>query len=51
VLLGSGKRVFADGTMPTALHLTESVAYTGGALHLKYETAGVPTYGVMGVEE
>jgi dihydrofolate reductase len=45
LLLGSGKRVFADGTVPTALRLTESVTYPNGTLHLAYETAGVPTYG------
>jgi dihydrofolate reductase len=45
LLLGSGKRVFADGTVPTALRLTESVTYPSGTLHLAYETAGVPTYG------
>ena len=47
LLLGSGKRVFADGTVPTGLRLTESVTYPSGALHLSYETAGVPTYGNM----
>ncbi len=51
LLLGRGKRVFADGTMPTALRLTESVTYPSGGLHLVYETAGVPTYGTMGGEE
>jgi dihydrofolate reductase len=45
VLLGSGKRVFAGGTVPTALHLTGSATYPSGTLHLTYETAGVPTYG------
>jgi dihydrofolate reductase len=45
LLLGRGKRVFADGTVPTALRLTESVTYPSGTLHLTYETAGVPTYG------
>ena len=50
LLLGSGKPVFADGTVPTALHLTESVTYPSGTLHLAYETAGVPTYGTMGIE-
>jgi dihydrofolate reductase len=44
LLLGSGKRVFADGTVPTALRLTESVTYPSGTLHLTYEPAGVPTY-------
>jgi dihydrofolate reductase len=51
VLLGSGKRVFADGTVPTALRLTESVTYPSGTLHLAYETAGAPTYGDMTVVE
>jgi len=45
VLLGSGKRVFADGTIPTALRLTESVTYPSGTLHLTYDTVGKPTYG------
>ena len=48
LLLGSGKQVFAGGTVPTALRLTGSVAYPSGTLHLTYETAGVPTYGTMG---
>lgn len=50
LLLGSGKKVFADGTVPTALRLTESVTYPSGGLHLTYETAGIPTYGTMGGE-
>ncbi len=45
LLLGSGKQVFANGTVPTALRLAESVVYPSGTLHLIYETAGVPTYG------
>ena len=48
VLLGSGKQLFADGTVPTALRLTESVTYPSGTLHLTYETAGAPTYVTMG---
>ena len=51
LLLGSGKQVFADGTVPTALRLIESVTYPSGTLHLTYETAGVPTYGTIGMEE
>ena len=50
LLLGSGKQVFADGTVPTALRLIESVTYPSGTLHLTYETAGVPTYGNMPIE-
>ena len=51
LLLGRGKHVFAHGTVPTALRLTEPVAYPRGTLHLTYETAGVPTYGNIGLEE
>ena len=50
LLLGSGKRAFADGTVPTTLHLTESVIYTNGTLQLTYETAGTPTYGDLAVD-
>jgi dihydrofolate reductase len=47
VLLGSGKQVFAGGTVPTALRLIESVSYPTGVLQLTYDTAGKPTYGQM----
>ena len=47
LLLGTGKRVFADGTVPAALRLVDSVTYPNGALHVVYETAGIPTYGNM----
>jgi dihydrofolate reductase len=50
LLLGSGKRVFADGTVPTVLRLSESAVYPSGTLHLVYETAGAPTYGNMADE-
>jgi dihydrofolate reductase len=50
LLLGSGKQVFADGTIPTALHLAESVTYPNGTLQLTYDTAGEPTYGDLAVE-
>ena len=49
LLLGSGKRLFAGGTVPTALRLTGSVTYGNGTLHLAYETAGRPTYGNLAV--
>ena len=51
VLLGSAKQVFADGTVPTALRLIESVTYPTGVLQLTYDTAGTPTYGDMGSPE
>ena len=49
LLLGGGKKVFANGTVPTALRLTDSVTYPSGTLHLTYETTGVPTYGSMAI--
>lgn len=48
VLLGSGKQVFADGTVPAALRLVESVTYPSGTLQLTYDLVGTPTYGTMG---
>ena len=45
ILLGTGKRLFADGTIPTALRLTDSATFAGGAVLLTYERAGKPTYG------
>jgi dihydrofolate reductase len=50
LLLGRGKQVFGDGTVPTALRLTESVTYPNGTLQLAYDTVGVPTYGDMATE-
>ena len=47
LLLGTGKRLFGDGTAPRALRLTDSTTYAGGSVHLTYETAGDPTYGTM----
>jgi dihydrofolate reductase len=51
LLLGRGKQVFADGTVPTSLRLTESVTYPGGTIHVAYEPVGVPTYGNLASEE
>jgi dihydrofolate reductase len=47
LVLGSGKKVFAGGTVPAALRLTESVIWPSGTLQLAYEPAGAPTYGDM----
>ena len=47
VLLGVGKRLFAEGTVPTALRLVESATFPKGAVHLIYERAGKPTFGSM----
>jgi dihydrofolate reductase len=45
VLLGSGKRLFADGTTPTALRLVESRTFGNGALLLSYQPTGKAEYG------
>jgi dihydrofolate reductase len=50
LLLGDGKQVFGEGTLPTALRLVESHTYPKGLLQLTYETAGVPAYGSMADE-
>jgi len=48
LVLGSGKQVFADGTVPAVLRLVESSTYPSGLLHLTYDLAGTPTYGTVG---
>ena len=47
VLLGGGKRLFGEGTVPTALKLVESATFSKGAVLLSYEHAGRPTFGTM----
>jgi dihydrofolate reductase len=42
--LGTGKRLFAEGTLPTALELVRSRAFPKGAVLLTYEPRGEPTY-------
>jgi dihydrofolate reductase len=51
VLLGSGKQVFDDGTVPTALLLVESVTHPTGVVQLTYDAVGTPTYGRIGSAE
>jgi dihydrofolate reductase len=45
VLLGSGKQLFAGGTVPTALRLVDSASFPRGSVLLSYQRAGKPTYG------
>ena len=47
LLLGEGKKVFADGTVPTALQLVETTTYPSGTIHALYETGGEPAVGDM----
>jgi dihydrofolate reductase len=45
VLLGNGKRLFGDGTIPTALRLVESRTFGNCAVLLSYKPTGKPEYG------
>jgi dihydrofolate reductase len=47
VLLGSGKRAFEPGLLPTSLTHTRSVTYPAGSVNLVYSTNGRPTFGDM----
>ena len=45
VTLGGGKRLFADGTIPAAFKVTESVVTPTGVIVVNYERAGEITTG------
>ncbi|WP_431044658.1 dihydrofolate reductase family protein [Streptomyces sp. P1-3] len=45
VVLGTGKRLFADGAVPTALRLLDSRTTGAGVAVHTYQLAGRPTYG------
>ncbi|GAA2434959.1 dihydrofolate reductase family protein [Streptomyces macrosporus] len=51
VVLGGGKRLFADGTVPTALELTDSRTTGAGVAIHTYRPAGRPRYGTFALEE
>lgn len=51
VVLGTGKRLFQEGEPPTAFKLTESRAFSDGAVLISYEPAGKPTYGTTALED
>jgi dihydrofolate reductase len=40
VVLGSGKRLFADGTVPSGLRLVDSTVSSTGVMMCVYEPAG-----------
>src|SRR5438309_3040165 len=50
LLLGTGKRLFGEGTVPAGLRLTSSQAFPRGAIHLAYERAGKPKHGDLSVK-
>ena len=50
VVIGSGKRLFADGTLPRTWRLTASSATSTGALIASYERAGEVSTGTFSLE-
>lgn len=51
VLLGSGRRLFADGTRPAALSLRSSQTTGSGAVVSVYDAAGPLVHGSFGIED
>jgi len=47
VTLGSGKKLFADGTIPAAFKVTESTVTPKGVIIINYERAGAVPIGSM----
>ncbi|MFC4561814.1 dihydrofolate reductase family protein [Nocardiopsis mangrovi] len=50
VLLGSGKRLFAEGTVPAGLALADTATSSTGVLASTYTRAGGVAHGTMGPE-
>lgn len=48
VVLGSGKRLFADGAIPTAFRMTEGLMTASGAFFAHFERAGPVATGTVG---
>jgi dihydrofolate reductase len=51
VLLGNGKRLFGNGTMPKALKLTEQRAFPNGVMLAKYVPAGEVRTGSFALDQ
>ncbi len=47
LVLGTGKRLFAEGTVPAGLRLTSSQAFPKGQVHMVYERGAKPKYGTI----
>lgn len=46
--LGSGKKLFADGTIPAAFTLTDSIVTSNGVIFANYKRAGAVETGTVG---
>lgn len=51
VVLGQGKRLFADGAVPAALRLTQTRITSAGVVIGVYAFAGRPSYGSFALED
>ncbi|WP_276253121.1 dihydrofolate reductase family protein [Halomontanus rarus] len=51
LVLGNGKRLFGDGTIPTALELTNAEASSTGVQMLRYERTGEIEYGSFALDD
>jgi dihydrofolate reductase len=51
IVLGSGKRLFGQGTIPAAFEVTDSQTATTGVLLVNYKRAGDVQYGSFALEE
>src|SRR5512144_1938578 len=47
ITLGAGKRLFADGTIPAAFKVTESIVGSNGVIVVNYERAGAISTGSL----
>jgi dihydrofolate reductase len=50
VVLGTGKRLFGEGTIPRSMQLAETKAFPTGVVMHRYERVGAPEYGAFGLE-
>lgn len=50
VTLGSGKRLWADGTIPAAFKVTETIVGPNGVIIVNYERAGEIKVGEVGAD-
>jgi dihydrofolate reductase len=50
VVIGTGKRLFAEGTVPAGLSLVDSTTSSTGVVMGTYEPAGAPATGSFALE-
>jgi dihydrofolate reductase len=50
LVLGTGKRLFAEGAAPARLSLAETQRFERGVVLLRYQRVGVPSYGSFAID-